>query len=122
MRKIFSLLLLLAMLSASAGEAREASEAPDGLVDVAPDILTATVILLDLKTEGNGVSFLTVKFPEGQTFTFEAAGHCRFIDDGKRDLSPADFAKRYKEKQVTIDSIEHGPNLYVVEECRSGTR
>jgi hypothetical protein len=113
MRKIFSLALLLAILSASAGEALEVTD--DSGME------TAAVTLLDLKTE-DGVSLLTVKFPEGQTFVLEAAEHCRFIDDRKRELSPADFAKRYREKQVAIDAIEYTPDLYVVVECRSGTR
>ncbi|MDR1978399.1 MAG: hypothetical protein LBQ42_06665 [Synergistaceae bacterium] len=125
MEKIFSLLLLLALLfsplPASAGEAL-VDELPDRLADIEPEVFTLASILFDLETREDGVSLLTVKLPEGETALLEAAGHCRFLDDSQQALSPSDFAKRYKGKEVTIDFMERGPGLYIVEECRSGAK
>jgi hypothetical protein len=124
MRKIFSLLLLFTLhfapLPASAGEALVEGPMED-ITDTAA-VFTLTVTLLDLGTQEGNALLLTVKLPGGDTMTLEAAGHCRFIDDRRRTLSPSDFAKRYKEKVVTIDFIERGPDLYDVVECRSGTK
>ncbi|MDR1874955.1 MAG: hypothetical protein LBQ90_08110 [Synergistaceae bacterium] len=125
MRKIFSLLLLSALLfsplPASAGE-RLTDEPADNMVDAALEIFTLTVTLVGMETREGGVPLLTVKPPEGEAAVIPAAGHCRFIDDRKQPLSPSDFARRYRGKKVTIDFTEHGPDLYVVEECRSGSK
>ena len=118
MRKIFSLLLLFTLLIASLPAS--ASEVPADMSDRELEIFTLTVTLLDLETQEDNVPFLTVKLPEGDTVVLEVAGHCRFLDNRERVLSPSDFGKRYKEKEVTIDFIERGPDLYVVEECRGG--
>jgi hypothetical protein len=116
MGKIFSFLLLCILLftamSASAGEK----------LSNAVEIFTITVTLLDLETRENDVPLLTVKLPNEEDTSLEAAEHCHFIGDRKETLSPADFGKRYKGQKVTIDFIEHGPDLYIVEECRAGTQ
>jgi hypothetical protein len=125
MKKIFSLLLLFALmfapLPASAGGA-PVSESSEGLADAELELFTVTLTLLDFETR-EGVSFLTVKTLEGETtLVLEAAKHCQFFDEGRRTLSPSDFGKRYKRRKITIDFAELEPGVYIVEECCSGTK
>jgi hypothetical protein len=112
MRKLFSLLLLFTLLFASLPAS--ASEAPE--------MFTVTLTLIDLlELEGSLTRYLKVKLPE-ETAVLEVAEHCRFLDERKRTLFPFHFAERYRGKTITIDFIERGPDLYVVEECRGGTQ
>ncbi|MDR1622253.1 MAG: hypothetical protein LBS00_07755 [Synergistaceae bacterium] len=120
MQKMFSLSLLCVLLFAPAASAGEAPM--NELVTDAAELFTITITLLDLEARKDSVPLMTAKLPEGQTITLEAAEHCRFIGDRGRPLSPADFAKLYRGKKVTIDFTEHGPQLYVMEGCRAGTK
>jgi hypothetical protein len=120
MQKMFSLLLLCGLLFAppvSAGEA-PVDDFGDGVLEV----FTITVTLLDLETREHDLPLLTVKLPNEEDIALEAAEHCLFIDDRRQILFPSDFGRYYKGKKVTIDFIEIGPRLYVIEECRSGSQ
>jgi hypothetical protein len=97
------------------------SESSEGLVDAELEMFTVTLTLSNLETR-EGVSFLTVKTPQEETLVLEAAEYCQFIDDRRRILSPSDFGKLYRGRKITIDFTERGPGLYVVEECRAGTK
>jgi hypothetical protein len=100
-----------------------AGEAPaEDFGDAALEVFTLTVTLLDLETREDDLPLLTLKLPNDEDISLEAAEHCLFIDDRRQILFPSDFGRRYKNKKVTIDFIEIGLRLYVVEECRSGTR
>ena len=122
MRKLFSLLLLCILLFTSLpvfGGAVSGNAPMENATD-RQEVFTLTVILLDLETRRNDSPLLTVKLSEEETAVLETAGYCRFLDNRERVLSPSDFGKRYKEKEVTIDFVEHGPDLYSVIECRGG--
>ena|GEM_PF-4013369 len=97
-----------------------ASPAP---ADMAPDLLTATVTLLDMETDRNGFSVLTLMLPDGETkIEVNTQKDCPLYDERENRISRAEFLERYQDKPITIAFVEIDPEGYMIYEARGGNK